>query len=231
MDRPRHLTIQALPPDLRPRERLRAHGAGALSTAELLGIIIGSGTRSATAVDVAAALLARYGTLSRLLRASVYEIAGHRGMGQVKAIKVAATLELARRLLDPGPSRYIVRTAADAAAVIMPAMLGLDREHFRVIMLNTRHEILDIVEVSVGGLSSAPVHPREVFKEAIRASAAAVIVVHNHPSGSPEPSRDDVLITEQLHAAGRVVGIELLDHLIIGERSYTSLREARQGFP
>jgi len=110
-------------------------------------------------------------------------------------------------------------------------MRRLDREHFRVILLNTRHEILDVVDVSVGGLASAPVHPREVFKEAIRRSAAAVILVHNHPSGHPEPSRDDVLITEQMRAAGRLVGIDVLDHVIIGERTYTSLREQRQGFP
>jgi len=160
----------------------------------------------------------------------VHELASHRGIGQAKAVKVLAALELGRRLLEPSAVRRVVRNAADAAAVVRPSMVGLDREHFRVLMLNTRHEILDIVEVSVGGLSSAPVHPREVFKEAIRCSAAAVIIVHNHPSGSSEPSRDDVLITEQLRAAGRLVGIELLDHLIIGERSYTSLREARQGF-
>lgn len=231
MHRSPHLPIQALPPDLRPRERLQALGAGALSAAELLGIILGSGTRDATAVDVATALLARYGALGRLARASVHEIAGHRGIGVVNAARVAAALELGRRLLEPGPLRRVVRSAGDAAAAVMPSMVGLDREHFRVILLSTRHEIIAIVEVSVGGLASAPVHPREVFKEAIRASAAAVIVVHNHPSGSPEPSRDDVLITEQLRAAGRLVGIELLDHLIIGDRSYTSLREARQGFP
>lgn len=225
------MSIQALPPELRPRERLREFGVRALSAAELLGIVIGTGTRDATAIDIATALLARYGTLGRLSRASAHEIAGHHGIGRVKAAQVAAALELGRRLLQPGPSRRVVRTAADAAAVVRSSMIGLDREHFRVIMLNTRHEILDIVEVSVGGLASAPVHPREVFKEAVRCSAAAVIVVHNHPSGSPEPSRDDVLITEQLRAAGRLVGIELLDHLIIGERAFTSLREARQGFP
>jgi DNA repair protein RadC len=229
--RPRHLTIQALPAELRPRERLSTYGPRALSTAELLAIVIGSGTRDVTAVDVATVLLARHENVGRLARASVHELSSHRGIGQAKAVKVLAALELGRRLLEPSPVRRAVRSAADAAAVMRPSMVGLDREHFRVLMLNTRHEILDIVEVSVGGLSSAPVHPREVFKEAIRCSAAAVIVVHNHPSGSTEPSRDDVLITEQLRAAGRLIGIDLLDHLIIGERSYTSLREARQGFP
>lgn len=226
-----HLTIQALPAELRPRERLSTYGPRALSTAELLAIVIGAGTRDATALDVATALLACHATVARLARTSVHELSMHRGIGPAKAAKVVAALELGRRLMEPGPIRRAVKSAADAAAVVRPSMIGLDREHFRVLMLNTRHEILDIVEISVGGLSSAPVHPREVFKEAIRCSAAAVIVVHNHPSGSAEASRDDVLITEQLRAAGRLVGIELLDHLIIGERSYTSLREARQGFP
>lgn len=225
-----HLTIKQLPAELRPRERFRAQGADALSTAELLAVVLGTGTHHATSVEVATALLAQFGSLGSLSRASVEEVSVVRGVGETKALKVLAALELGRRLLEPAPARRIVRSAADAAA-LCASMRLLDREHFRVVLLNTRHEILDIVEVSVGGLASAPVHPREVFKEAIRRSAAAVIVVHNHPSGHAEPSRDDVMITEQLRAAGRLVGIEVLDHLIIGEGGYVSLRETRQGFP
>lgn len=152
------------------------------------------------------------------------------GVGPATAARILAALELGRRAFAPEPRRRVVRTAAEVAKVCAP-MRRLDREHFRVLLLNTRHEILDVVDVSVGGLASAPVHPREVFKAAIRRSAAAVILVHNHPSGHADPSRDDVLITEQLRAAGRLVGIEVLDHLIIGERTYVSLREQRQGFP
>lgn len=210
---------------------MKAQGPAALSTAELLAVVIGSGTRRATAVDVGTSLFCRFETLGTLARASLREISAVRGMGESKAMKVLAALELGRRLLEPPPARRVVRTAADAVAAVRPSMSGLDREHFRTILLNTKHEILDIVEVSVGGLASAPVHPREVFKEAIRRSAAAVIVVHNHPSGSPDPSRDDVAITEQLRAAGRLIGIELLDHLILGDQTFTSLRETRQGFP
>lgn len=224
------MTIKHLPPELRPRERLRLQGPDALSPAELLAIVIGTGIAGASALDIGTRLLRHFGSLAGLAGASVEEVQAIPGMGEAKALQVLAALELGRRLLEPAPARRVVRSAADVAAVCAP-MRRLDREHFRVILLNTRHEILDVVDVSVGGLASAPVHPREVFKEAIRRSAASVILVHNHPSGHPEPSRDDVMITEQLRAAGRLVGIEVLDHLIIGERTYTSLREQRQGFP
>ncbi len=224
------VAIKDLPVELRPRERLRAHGAAALSPAELLAIVVGSGSGRTSALDLGTRLVQRFGGLVALARASLDEVTGVEGVGAAKAVQILAALELGRRLSEPAPARRVVRTASDVAAVCAP-MRRLDREHFRVLLLNTRHEILDVVDVSVGGLASAPVHPREVFKEAIRRSAAALILVHNHPSGHPEPSREDVLITEQLRAAGRLVGIEVLDHLIIGERTYTSLREQRQGFP
>lgn len=224
------MTIKDLPAELRPRERLRAHGPGALSPAELLALVIGSGTPGRSALASGTAVLARFGSLARLAGAPVEEVAAVPGIGSATAARILAAIDLGRRALAPEPRRRAVRTAAEVAEVCAP-MRRLDREHFRVLLLNTRHEILDVVDVSVGGLASAPVHPREVFKEAIRRSAAAVILVHNHPSGHADPSRDDVLITEQLRAAGRLVGIEVLDHLIIGERTYVSLREQRQGFP
>jgi DNA repair protein RadC len=224
------VTIKDLPTELRPRERLRAHGPAALSPAELLALIIGSGTPGRSALTAGTAVLARFGSLARLAGAPLEELAAVPGIGVATAARILAALEVGRRALAPEPRRRVVRTAAEVADVCAP-MRRFDREHFRVLLLNTRHEILDIVDVSVGGLASAPVHPREVFKEAIRRSAAAVILVHNHPSGHADPSRDDVLITEQLRAAGRLVGIEVLDHLIIGERTYVSLREQRQGFP
>lgn len=224
------VTIKELPAELRPRERLRTSGAGSLSTAELLALVIGTGTRQVTALELGTSLLGRYGAAGGLARATVEELATVPGIGETKAARVLAALELGRRVLEPPPQRRAVRSAAEAAA-LCTSMRTLDREHFRAILLNTRHEVVGIADVSIGGLASAPVHPREVFKEAIRRSAAAVIVVHNHPSGHPEPSRDDVLITEQLRAAGRLVGIEVLDHIIIGDRSFLSLREQRQGFP
>lgn len=224
------VNTRRLPEELRPRERMRAQGASALSGAELLAIVIGTGGRSESALEIAARLIHHFGSLASISRASLDEVSSVRGLGQAKASAVLAALEIGRRITEPVPARRAVRSAADAADVCAP-MRRLDREHFRVILLNTRHEILDVVDVSVGGLSSAPVHPREVFKEAIRRSAAAVILVHNHPSGHPDPSRDDVLITEQMRAAGRLVGIDVLDHIIIGERTFISLREQRQGFP
>lgn len=224
------MPITHLPPELRPRERLRQQGPAALSPAELLAIVIGTGTAGGSALEVGTGLIRRFGSLAGLAGASVEEIRAIPGMGEARAGQVLAALELGRRLQEPAPARRVIRSAADVAAVCAP-MRRLDREHFRVILLNTRHEVLEVVDAAVGGLASAPVHPREVFKEAIRRSAAAVILVHNHPSGHPEPSRDDIMITEQLRAAGRLVGIEVLDHLIIGERTYTSLREQRQGFP
>jgi DNA repair protein RadC len=222
--------VSALPAELRPRERLRRHGAGALSSAELLALVLGTGTARASALDVATALMRRFGSLGRLSRASVQEVCAVPGIGEAKAQRLLAAIEVGRRLLEPGPRRPVIRTAADAAAAVGASMGGLDREHFRAILLNTKHEVLDIVNVSVGGLASAPVHPREVFTEAVRRCAAAVIVVHNHPSGDAQPSSDDVMITEQLRAAGRLIGIELLDHLIIGDGTFTSLRDRRLGF-
>jgi DNA repair protein RadC len=192
--------------------------------------VIGTGTQGRSALTTATGLLSRFGSLARLAGAPAEEVSSAPGIGPATAARIVAAFELGRRALEPEPPRRAVRTAAEVAALCAP-MRRLDREHFRVLLLNTRHEILDALDVSIGGLASAPVHPREVFKEAIRRSAAAVILVHNHPSGHVEPSRDDVLITEQLRAAGRLVGIEVLDHLIIGERTYVSLREQRQGFP
>ena len=192
--------------------------------------MLGTGTRQATALEVGATLLGRFRSVGGLAQATLEELVTLPGVGETKAARVLAALELARRLLEPPPQRRIIRSAADAAA-LCASMHTLDREHFRAILLNTRHEVLGVADVSIGGLASAPVHPREVFKEAIRHSAAGMIVVHNHPSGHPEPSRDDILITEQLRAAGRLMGIEVLDHIIIGERAFVSLREQRQGFP
>src|SRR5207244_5290042 len=202
-DRPSGVTIKELPAELRPRERLRSSGAGSLSTAELLALVLGTGTRQATALEVGATLLGRFRSVGGLAQATLEELVTLPGVGESKAARVLAALELARRLLEPPPQRRIIRSAADVAA-LCASMHTLDREHFRAILLNTRHEVLGVSDVSIGGLASAPVHPREVFKEAIRHSAAGMIVVNNHPSGHPEPSRDDILITEHLRAAGQL---------------------------
>lgn len=138
-------------------------------------------------------------------------------------------VRLVRDSSTPSDSKTI-RGTRDAASVARASLEGADREHFIVLLLNTKHAVIGVNTVSIGGLSSAPVHPREVFKPALISGAASIIVAHNHPSGDPEPSRDDLLITEQLRAAGRILGIELLDHIVVGEPGFVSMRETRKGF-
>lgn len=220
------LSVKALPVEDRPRERLLHQGPAALSSAELLAVLLGAGGRAGTSGGLAGRLLAAYGSLDALARAHPAELLRHPGIGPGKATAVAAAFELARRLLATPPARRpVVRTPGDVAALVGPQMRHLDREHFRALLLNARHEVTAVADVAVGGLDAAPVHPREVFAEAVRRSAAAVILVHNHPSGSPEPSADDLRITGRLEEAGRIVGIEVLDHVIIGDGRYVSLRE------
>lgn len=215
-----------LPPEDRPRERLLASGVGALSSAELLAVLLRTGTRQSSVGDLAGRLLATFGSLRALSQAHPAELAREPGIGPAKASAVLAAFELGRRLQSAPPARRVsIRTPADIAALLGPQMRHLDREHFRAVLLNTRHEVLDVIGVAIGGLDHAPIHPREVFKGAVRSSAAAVVLVHNHPSGNPDPSADDLRITGRLQEAGRVVGIEVLDHVIIGDGRYVSLRE------
>jgi DNA repair protein RadC len=215
-----------LPDDHDPRERLLRHGAGTLSAAELLAVLLGARGQAAHGRRLAAQLLAAFGTLEALSRASSQELIEQPGMSAARAVAVAAAFEIGRRVhAAPAERRPTVRAPGDVAAIVGPQLRHLDREHFCAVLLNTRHEVVDVATVAVGGLDSAPIHPREVFKAAIRRSAAAVILVHNHPSGTPEPSQDDLRITARLADAGRVIGIEVLDHVIIGDGRFTSLRE------
>ena len=223
---PARLKVTALPREARPRERLRQVGPEALGTTELLAIVLGTGTRARGVVSLAEYLFSTFGSLQDLSQARLEEIDQVQGVGPAKAAALIAAFELGRRAHGPAPaSRYPIRTPEDAARLLLPLMRYLDREHFRAVLLNTKHEVMAVVQVAVGNLDSAPIHPREVFKEAVRRSAAAVIVAHNHPSGNPEPSGDDLAITERLRAAGRIVGIDVLDHLIIGNGTFVSLRE------
>ncbi len=220
------LKVTALPPDARPRERLRTAGPAALGTTELLAVLLGTGSRGRGVLPMAEHLLSTFGSLQELSRAPVEEIDQVAGLGPAKAAALLAAFELGRRAQGgTGGDRTTIHSPAEAAALLAPRMATLDREHFRAILLNTKHEVLAVVEVAVGSLDSAPIHPREVFKEAVRRSAAAVILAHNHPSGDPEPSGDDIAITDRLRAAGQIVGIDVLDHLIIGHGRSVSLRE------
>ncbi|HEV2357960.1 MAG TPA: DNA repair protein RadC [bacterium] len=218
--------IKDLPAELRPRERLLRHGPDALSTAELVAVLLRTGSPARSALDVAADLIGRYGGLARLAAAGVRELCGTDGVGPVKALHLLAAFELGRRLGTlPARRRPRVSGPADAASVVMDRLRFAEVERFLVLLLNTRHEVLDAVEVTRGGLASSPVHPREVFKIAVREGAAAVILVHNHPSGDPTPSRADLAVTARLCRAAAVLGIPVLDHLIVGDGRWVSLRE------
>lgn len=226
----RRRRIVDLPAEIRPRERLLRHGAGALSSAELLAVLLRTGFRDHGALEVAAALLGNHGTLDRLAGATPVELCRTPGVGEVKALHLLAAFELGRRLRAlPPRTRPVVRRPADAAALVVNELRFCETEQCWVLLLNTRHEVVDRVELTRGGLASSPVHPREVFRAAVRGGAAAVILVHNHPSGDPAPSRPDLALTARLCRAGRLMGIPVLDHLIVGDGRYVSLRE--QGVP
>ena len=189
-------TIKELPKELRPRERLAEYGESALSDAELLAIILRTGTTDVTVLELAQQLLLRFGGLQGLYRCALAELAEIKGVGLAKACQLKAALELGRRTFEAGRlERPIVQSPADAAQLVMSEMRYLDREHLKAILLNTRNRVLDIVTVSVGTLNASLAHPRECFKEAVRQSAAAVIFVHNHPSGDPTPRPEDIALT------------------------------------
>jgi DNA repair protein RadC len=220
------LYVRELPPDERPRERLKRLGPEALTTSELIAILFRTGSRKSGAQDVAQRLLARFGDLERVARASIEELCEVEGVGEVKAMEVKAALELGRRLAGfTGEDKPVIRSPEDAGALFMSDFTGLDKEHFRAVLLNTKNHVLKTVEISVGSLDSSLVHPRECFKPAVAASAASIILLHNHPSGDPEPSADDIAITKRLKEAGQTLGIDVLDHIIFGQGTFVSLKE------
>lgn len=224
-------TIRELPLDLRPRERLAYAGAGALSTAELLAIILRVGGKGENVIRMAERLLTRFGGISGLAQAGFDELCHEHGMGAAKATQIKAALELGRRLMATAPEeRTQVRSPGDVANVVMSEMGLLEQEQLRVVLLDTKNRILRVVTVYSGSLNSAVVRIGEVFREAIRANCAAIIVVHNHPSGDPTPSPEDVRVTEMLVEAGTLLDIELLDHVVIGRNRYVSLKERGLGF-
>jgi DNA repair protein RadC len=202
------------------------YGASVLSNAELLAILIGSGTQGFSALDVARELLDRFGSLTDLAARDVSELRAVRGMGMVRSIVLAAAFEVARRLqAEPFAARRVIRSPEDVARLYIPRLRGARTESFRVLLLNAANQIVREVLVSEGTLTASLVHPREVFRLAITESAAAIIVLHNHPSGNSEPSAEDVAVTRQLVQAGKLLDIPVLDHIIIAGDSYTSLRE------
>lgn len=225
-----HPTIKDLPVGERPRERLLAQGAANLSNAELLAIILRTGLQNENAVAVAQRLIARFGGLDGVARASSSELCNERGLGEAKAAQLLAALELGRRLAAAGPeTRLQVRSPGDVAPLLME-MGFLEQETVRVVLLNAKNRVLAVREIYKGAADRATVRVAEVFREAVRASSVAVVIAHNHPSGDPDPSPEDVRITEEFVAAGKLLDVDVLDHLIIGRNRYVSLRERRLGF-
>jgi DNA repair protein RadC len=220
-----------LPQDDRPRERLFARGPAALSNAELLAIILRTGVPDENVVRVSQRLLSTFGNLSGLAQASLAELTAARGLGPAKAAQVKAALELGRRLLVESPDqRPQVRSPADAANLLMSEMSLLEQEHLRVMMLDTKNRVLGTPTVYVGSLNTSMIRVGELFREAIRCNSASVIVAHNHPSGDPTPSPEDVAVTRQIAEAGKLLDVDVLDHLIIGRQRFVSLKERGLGF-
>lgn len=221
----RRYTIKELPPELRPRERLLAAGPAALSDGELLGLLFGIGNREKTAVELANEVIGRAGGLHGLYDVSVHELTRVNGIGEAKACIILAAVELGRRIGQVrNPGRPVISSPADVDRLLRGRIANLDRENFVAVLLNTKNEVIEAPLISVGTLSSALVHPREVFKPAIRASAASVILAHNHPSGKTEASREDREVTKRLVGAAEILGIEVLDHVIVGD-GFFSMKE------
>ena len=219
---PRRYTIKQMPPELRPRERLLAEGSAALSSSELLGILFGIGTREKTAVELAGEVISESGDLFGLHNATVHDLIKVHGIGEAKACIILAAVEFGKRLgRVRNPGRPVISSPADVEGLLRGRIANLDRENFVVVLLNTKNEVLEVSTVSVGTLSASLVHPREVFKPAIRASAASVVLAHNHPSGKVEPSREDKEVTRRLCDASEIIGIEVLDHVILGDGRFS----------
>ncbi|MGM5480911.1 MAG: RadC family protein [Nanobdellota archaeon] len=214
-------------PQERPRERLVSRGAKALSTAELLAIILQTGDRKHSVVSYAQRLLKRY-PLERMQQASVRELTRYEGIGLAKAAKLKASFELSSRAGELNSENEKRITCAADVFERAKEMQLLRQEECRVYHLTTKNEVTAEKTIARGTVNSAIIHPREVYASAIKEHANAIIVVHNHPSGDPEPSEEDRMITKQLKEAGRIVGIELLDHVIVGKKKYYSFREEEE---
>jgi DNA repair protein RadC len=215
----------------RPRERLAKLGPQALSTAELLAILLRVGVAGENAVQVGQRLLQSLGGLAGVQRASFEEVCSQHGVGPAKAAQIKAAIELGRRLVVEAPEeRPTIHSPADAASLVQYEMSALEQEELRVILLDTRNRVLDISSVYRGSLNSSQIRVGELFKTAVRRNCAALIVVHNHPSGDPAPSPDDIAITRAIVQAGKLLDVEVLDHLVIGRGRYVSLKERGLGF-
>lgn len=210
----------------RPRERLINQGATSLSNQELIAIMLRTGTRQESVLHLANRVLHHFEQIQQLKDASIEELTSINGIGQAKAVQLLAAVELGRRLSSKQTdAKFTIRSPKDAASFLMADMTSLKQEHFVVLFLNIKNQVLHRQTIFVGSLNASIVHPREIFREAVRRSAASIVCAHNHPSGNPAPSPEDIAVTKRLMEAGSIVGIELLDHIIIGDHQFISLNE------
>lgn len=219
-------TVKELPEDERPREKLLKYGAESLSDAELIALIIGTGNKKRTAIELAQDILNAFGGLQALNQIAVEEFTEIKGVGIAKGSQIKAVVELSRRFaFINNQDKNLIERPEDVSNLLMPELRFSSQEIFKIILINMRNQIIAIPCISKGGLTNSVVHPREVFREAIKRSSAAIILVHNHPSGSPDPSQEDINITKRLIKTGKIVGIEVLDHIVIGDGNFISMRE------
>jgi DNA repair protein RadC len=227
-----HLRLKELPPSDLPRERLALLGPAALSDAELLAILLRVGVEGTNVLQLAQQLLAEHNGWAGLLRSDYAELCQRRGLGAAKTATLKAALEIGRRLLiTGGDERLQIRSPTDAADLLMLEMGHLDQEHLRTVLLDTKNRVQQVATIYIGSVNSALIRVGEVFKDAIRRNSTALIVAHNHPSGDPTPSPEDILVTRQIVDAGKLLDIEVLDHLVIGRGRWVSMRERGLGFP
>lgn len=220
-----HVLLKQYQKTDRPRERIRQYGAESLSDCELLAIVLRTGTAKTSVISLANQILAKFSGLHEMREATFEELVEINGIGEAKAAQIFAAIELGKRFqFLPSKKELVVKTSEDVAKHLMSKMDYMWQEHFIVLYLNTKNHVINQQTIFKGSLNYSVVHPREVFREAVRRSAASIICAHNHPSGDPTPSDEDIEVTKRLTECGQMMGIELLDHIIIGKKCYVSLR-------
>ena len=228
MDKDSSFTVRDLPRQERPRERLQKFGAEALSAQELLALVIGRGISKKSVMSIAQELLVRFGNIKTISQATIEELSQIKGIGLAKVAQLKACFELGKREdLEPEMITFDIKSPESVVKAIRASIKDKAKEHFKLILLNPRNKIIGISTISIGTLNASLVHPREVFKDAITHSAASVVLAHNHPSGDPEPSEDDLTITKRIIEAGKTMGIDVLDHVIITKNKVFSFKEAK----
>jgi DNA repair protein RadC len=226
MSKESSFTVRDLPRQERPRERLQKFGPEALSAQELLALVIGRGIPKKSVMSIAQELLTRFGNVKAISQATIEELSQIKGIGLAKATQIKACFELGRREdLEPELKDFDIKDPEAVVKAIRSSIKDKAKEHFKLILLNPRNKIIGISTISIGTLNASLVHPREVFKDAITHSAASVVLAHNHPSGDPEPSEDDITITKRLIEAGKILGVEVIDHIIISKNGFFSFKE------